>query len=235
MVEDFWCKAGSLLSPGDLLEEVPYIRTPYPLRIVRKWPQSLPPKYKVHGQLCETFPLGSYSPTPPLNFSPPGEENVSNMKFSRAIFLTWGSEVEGDERSGKLHKKDWLIVPVFPVNDFAGQYLADTVTGEKIDLMEAVITGKSPKYFPLQQLALESDSGYYADFKRICPLPAALFSDRKREWRLGKAALNDFYHHLMWFFTRQKRFFGALNCLACGSEIDLSITFEGQNVEPDKD
>jgi len=37
--------------------------------------------------------------------------------MSGAVFLTWGSEVEDDERGGKLHKKHWLIAPAFSLGN----------------------------------------------------------------------------------------------------------------------
>ena len=113
MTPNFYERAGSFISPGDILGRLPYTRIPRPLRVTRKVPFSLPKKYTIQGQLREVFEVGRHTPEPDFNFEPPGEEIISNGKMSKAIFLTWGSEVEDDERSGNLQKRDWLIAPIF--------------------------------------------------------------------------------------------------------------------------
>src|SRR5579863_2639616 len=116
MADLFYDKAGSLISPGDIFDRLPYVRVPKPLRIARKFSGSLPKRVRVQGELREVFEYERDAVDPPANFDPPGEDVLSNAKMAKAIFLTWGSEVEDDERGGSLHKKEWLIAPVFPLS-----------------------------------------------------------------------------------------------------------------------
>jgi len=235
MAQPFYDKAGSLISPGDLFGQLPYARIPRPLRIARKFSGSLPKSVIVRGELREVFEPGRDTIDPPPNFEPPGEDALCNAKMARAIFLTWGSEVEDDQRGGKLQKKEWLIAPVFPLSSLAGAEFTDRLTGQRVNMVETIQGGKSPKYFPLQPLPGDSDPlGYYVDLKRLCSLAATHFVNVPRQWRLGGAALNDLYHQLIWFFTRKEIFFRPLRCKACGNPVDLGIVFEGQPVEPEE-
>ncbi|MBI1955619.1 MAG: hypothetical protein HYS38_04430 [Acidobacteria bacterium] len=235
MSEPFYVAAGSLISPGGIFDRLPYCRTPNPIRAARKPSYSLPKTYKIVGELREIFEVGKHTPQPDFNFEPPGEEILTNGRMAKAIFLTWGSEVEDDERSGKLHKKDWLVAPVFPIAGLEKEIVRDSRTGDTIPMADAVRTGKSPRFFPLQSLPNEKSAGYYVDFRKICPLAANHFTAIPRAWRLSPKALNDLYHQMIWFFTRKRIFFGPISCSNCGYLIDLDITFEGQSVEPEKD
>jgi hypothetical protein len=230
MPDFFYEKPGSLLSPGDIYRNLPYIRVMRPLRVARKPSQTLPKGFqgRVKGELREIFEAGEHILSPPISFAPPGEEVLVNAKIAKAIFLTWGSEVEDDQRRGSLHKKDWLIAPVFPLADLKGTKVPST----EIYMVDAIVAGMSPRFFPLEALP-GSDGGDYVDFRKICSLSANYFEDSPREWRLGPKALNGFYHHLIWFFTRKKIFFEPLKCTKCGELVDLEIAFEGQPLEPD--
>ena len=236
MVFDFYEKTGSLISPGDIFEVLPYVRVPSPLKVARKVSFSLPQKtekYKVQGELREILEVGKHTPDPAFDFDPKkqGEEAISSARITKAIFLTWGSEVEDDQRSGKLHKKDWLIAPVFSLAGLENQKATDQRTGETIEVAEATRAGKSPKYFPLQPFPDQESGGhYYVDFRKICPLSATYFYNVPRKWRLAPPALNDFYNQMMWFFTRQRVFFEPVKCKACGAPVDLRVVFEGQPI-----
>jgi hypothetical protein len=232
MAEHFYEKTGKLISPGDIFEMLPYVRVPKPLRVARKIRYTFKDG-TVQGELREILEVGKHKPTPDFDFSPPGEDVLSNGKMSRAIFLTYGSEVEGDERGGNLHKKEWLIAPVFSLSVFEGKTLADPITGDIINLVDAVRDRKSPKYFPLEPLPGQDSLGYYVDFRRICALAATHFQEAARPWRLGQVALNEFYHQLIWFFTRREIFFQPIQCNKCGARVDLNIVFEGQPVDPE--
>jgi hypothetical protein len=233
MTKHFYERTGKLISPGDIFEILPYVRVPSPLRVARKIPYTLK-EGAVQGELREILEVGRHKPDPDFDFNPPGEDVLSNGKMSRAIFLTWGSEVEGDERAGNLHKKEWLIAPVFPLSVFKGKTYADPLTGDVIDLVEAVRGRKSPKYFPLEPLPGEEEAiGHYVDFRRICALAATHFQNAARTWRLGPPALNEFYHQLIWFFTRREIFFQPVQCNKCGARVDLNVIFEGQPVNPE--
>ena len=231
MPESFYERTGSLVSPGDIFESLPYIRVPKPLRVARKPAYTLPKGFlnKVKGEIREIFEVGKQTTNPPMNFLPPGEEILVNAKIASAIFLTWGSEVEDDQRRGSLHKRDWLIAPVFPLADLKGIKVPET----DIFMVDAIRGGTSPRFFPLDVLPGTTEEPY-VDFRKICALSANHFEDALREWRLSGKALNDLYHHLIWFFTRKKIFFEPVKCSNCGELVDLGIVFEGQPVEPDK-
>jgi len=234
MVDVFYENAGSLISPGDIFDRLPYVRVPKPLRIARRFPGSLPRGVRVRGELREVFEYERDPIDPPANFEPPGEEVLSNAKMAKAIFLTWGSEVEDDERRGSLQKKEWLIAPIFPLSPLEGKESRDPKNGEQVNLVNAIKEGKSAKYFPLRPLPGDTEPlGHYVDFRRLCPLAATHFLNVPRQWRLPAAALNDLYHQLIWFFTRREIFFRPIQCRACGNEVDLGIVFEGQPVEPE--
>jgi len=236
MVFDFYERTGTLISPGDIFDALPYVRVPSPLKVARKVTFSLPPKsekYKVQGELREILEVGKHTPDPDFDFEPKkkGEEAISTARMTKAIFLTWGSEVEDDQRSGKLHKKDWLIAPVFSLAGLENLKARDQRTGEIIEVAEATRAGKSPKYFPLQPFPDQESGGHhYVDFRKICPLSATYFNNVPRNWRLAPPALNDLYNQLMWFFTRQRVFFEPVKCKNCGVPVDMRVVFEGQPI-----
>lgn len=234
MAPPFYEKTGSLISPGDLLASLPYVRVPKPLQVARKYRYSLPAKYKVQGDLREILEVGTHVADPEFDFEPhgEGEDVLSRAKVSAAIFLTWGSEVEDDERRGNLQRKDWLIAPVFSLAGLE-ERVPETRTGETVLLGDVIRQGMSPRYFPLRSLPGEESAGYYVDFRKICPLAATYFQGVERQWRLAPAALNDFYHQLLWFLTRRRIFFGPVKCGHCGGEVDLNVVFEGQPIEPE--
>jgi hypothetical protein len=234
MPEGFYQNAGKLISPGDLLDLLPYIRVPRPLKVFRKASFTLPAKYVVQGELGQAFEAGKHSPSPPLDFSPKaGEHGLVTTKMSKAIFLTWGSEVEDDERSGQLHKKDWLIAPLFPLAEL-NVNIPNAQTGSTINMADAIRSLKTPKFFPLPSLPEGESTEWYVDFRKIGSVSATYFPDMHRTWRLSPTAINDFYSHLMWFFTRQRMFFSPVPCGNCGQAVDLRVVFEGQAINPNE-
>lgn len=229
MSEPFYENAGSLLSPGDLFDSLPYIRVPKPIKVARKPAHTLPKGFQGRvGEIRELFEVGKDRPNPPFKFEAPGEEILVTAKLARAVFLTWGSEVEDDQRRGSLHKKDWLIAPAFPIAELK----SIKAPGTEIMMADIIRGGSSPRFFPLAAHPTTGEE-LYVDFRKICPLSANSFDGVQREWRLAGRALNDFYHHLIWFLTRKHIFFEPIRCGACGAEVDLGLVFEGQPVEPE--
>jgi hypothetical protein len=232
MPEPFFESTGTLLSPGDLLGPVPYARVPHPLKVARKVSKTLPKNFGIQGELREILDLGVHSPSPGFNFDPPGEEILTRSPMAMAIFLTWGSEVDDDKRGPGLHKKHWLIAPVFPLKDM-NQEIKDARSGKIFRMADVIRAGQSPRFFAMPPLPNELSEGSYIDFRKICPLSASYFEDIPRQYRLAAAALNDFYHQLIWFFTRRKLFFGPIECPQCGAPVDLKVVFEGQPLDPE--
>jgi hypothetical protein len=159
-----------------------------------------------------------------------GEQILVAAKMSRAVFLTWGSEVEDDERSGKVEKKEWLIAPILPILPEAYKQRISP-TGET--MADAIKGNKSARCFYVPNLIGEAVGDYYVDFRKICPIAAGHVRKIARTWRFSPNALNDFYHQLIWFFTRRKVFFEPLECHACGAKVDLNLIFEGQPLDPE--
>lgn len=232
MPTPFYERAGSLISPGDLLGPVVFTRAPKPLKVARKIPRSLPKSFKIQGELREILEVGKHEAHPEFDFDPAGEgeEILSRARMSRAVFLTWGSEVEDDERGGNLHRKDWLIAPIFPLPKPELE-IRDARAGRMIQLAEVIRNGQSPRYFPLLPLPEEESRGFYVDFRKTSPVAATYFQSLPRQWRLAPVALNDFYHHLMWFFTRRRIFFSPVPCPNCRTSVDLGIVFQGQPID----
>jgi len=237
MPPDFYIPSKSKISPGDIFDSLPYARIPKPLRVAKKVTVGLPPRVqaKIRGELREILDVTIEDSKTGFDFSGQGEEILSRAKISKAIFLTWGSEVDADTGDGKLDRKDWLIAPLFPLKDQEGKRIQKRSSGEIIDFAEAIKAGKSPRYFPLQPIPGEDGDLYYADFKKVCPVAASHFMDLPRKWQLAGPALNDFYSHFLWFFTRKKIFFAPISCTGCGREVDLGITFEGQQLDAEGD
>ena len=233
MTQPFYERTGQLISPGDLFENMPYVRIPRPLRVFRKVKFTLSGKYIVQGELGEALDVEKDDPTPPFHFDSDGdgEHVLASTRIARAVFLTWGSEVEADERSGKLQRKTWLVAPVFPLSGINAE-MVDPRTGQKFSLRTAIKEGKSPKFFPMPPTSADGSDDSYVDFSKISPLAANHFQGASRTWRLAPMALNGFYSQLMWFFTRKKLFFGPIECSNCGQPVDLGISFEGQPINP---
>ena len=139
-----------------------------------------------------------------------------HAKIAKAIFLTWGSEVEDDQRRGSLQKRDWLIAPVFSLNDLKDVKVPET----DMFMVDAIRDGKSPRFFPLDAFP-GTEEELYVDFRKYAHYRQAI---SKTHHGNGTApiALNDFYHHpLIWFFTRKRIFFCPAKCDNCGELVDL--------------
>jgi|ERR1700682_5517691 len=224
----FYERVDARFSPGDFLEDIPFSRTRHPLKVARKPNVQVPNIRAFTGELREIFEVGKHNPTPPFRFSPPGEEALSNAKKTRALLLTWGSEIDSDLNSGKKNKKDWLVAPIFPLSDLNGQF----AQGTRIEMPKAIRSGAVAKFFLVPSYPTDGQD-YYVDFKRICYVAVPHIETQTRIWRFNGAAMNGFYHHLIWFFTRKKIFFEPPRCPRCGSTVDLNIVFESQKAAPE--
>jgi hypothetical protein len=225
----FYEPCGSLISPGDIIDTLPPVKLPATIRVARKWSQNLPPKYRVRGELHEVMQLGKDLSVEDSLLEGAGEQILVAAKMSRVVFLTWGSEVEDDERSGKVDKKFWLIAPILPIPPEA--YRQKLATGET--MADAIRGNKSARCFYVPSLPGDIPGDYYVDFRKICPVGAGHVREIARKWRFSPVSLNDFYHQLIWFFTRKKVFFGPIECHACGAHVDMNLVFEGQPLDPE--
>jgi hypothetical protein len=230
MPPSFYEPCGSLISPGDILDKLPPVKLPPTFRVARKWSQSLPPKYRVRGELHEVMEIGKDLSVEDSLLNGAGEKILVAAKTSRVVFLTWGSEVEADERGGKVDKKFWLVAPILVIPPEAYQQKI-SAAGETT--ADAIRGNKSPRCFYIPSLPGEATGDYYVDFSKICPVAAGHVRKIARNWRFSPYSLNDFYHQLIWFFTRKKVFFGPVECHACGAGVDMNLIFEGQPLDPE--
>ncbi len=227
----FYERCGSLISPGDILDRLPPVKLPTPIRVARRSPYNPPAKFRARGELHQVLEVGKDIGPEETNFSGSGEQVVLSTKASRVIFLTWGSEVEDDERSGKVDKKDWLVAPVTKITT---ELQNQKIVGTDDTMADAIRGNKSARFFHLPGTPSDDNEDYYVDLRRICPVAAGHVREIARHWRLSSPALNDFYHQLIWFFTRKRVFFEPLECGSCGASLDLNIVFEGQPVDPEQ-
>jgi len=227
----FYEPCGSLISPGDILDKLPPVKLPAVLRAARKWSYNLPPRYPVRGQLHEVLEIGKDLDAKASQLETSGEQILVTAKAAKAIFLTWGSEVEDDERTGKVARKDWLIAPIIPIS---AEVRGQKVPATNESMFDAIVGNKSPHFFYLPDIPGDNSGDHYIDFRKICPVAAGHVRKIDRKWRLSTPSLNDFYHQLMWFFTRQKIFFEPVKCGSCGADVDLNVIFEGQPVNPEQ-
>jgi hypothetical protein len=226
----FYEQCGSLISPGDVLDKLPPVKLPATLKVAKKWSYNLPPKYQVKGGLHEVLEIGKDIDLNASQLESTGEQILIPTKAAKAIFLTWGSEVEDDERSGRLDRKDWLIAPIVPITD---ELRRQKISATSENVVDAIAGNKSPHFFYLPSFP-ESSGDHYIDFRKICPVAAVHVRKVDRQWRLSASSLNDFYHQLIWFFTRKKIFFEPLKCGGCGADVDLNVIFEGQPLDPEQ-
>lgn len=107
MAESFYEKSGSLLSPGDLFDTLPYVRVHHPIAVARKPAHTLPKGFasRITGELREIFQVGKHEPHPPFHFHAPGEEILVGAKTAGAIFLTWEARSRTISGGGHFTRK----------------------------------------------------------------------------------------------------------------------------------
>src|ERR1700733_11289422 len=83
--------------PGDIFPEIPFPVVTAPLKLAR--PSPIQPKAKQGPMdLRQIFTLPGEQPNDSKLRVAEGEEALSQTRCSKALFLTWGSDVEDDER-----------------------------------------------------------------------------------------------------------------------------------------
>jgi hypothetical protein len=210
MATSFYERCGSLISPGDILDKLLPVKLPATLKFAKRWSSNLPARFRVQGELHDVLEIDNHLTLKDANLENVEAPVLVPTKAGKSIFLTWGSEVEDDERSGKLEKKYWIVAPVIPITP---ELQRQRISGTNELISDAIRGNKSPHFFYLPSLAGDP-SDYYVDFRKMCPVSAVHVRRVQRDWRLSVTALNDFYQQLMWFFTRKKIFFLPLKCHA---------------------
>jgi hypothetical protein len=236
----FYARPTTLISPGDIFPDIPITISIPPPKILRKSPFNPPAKF-AHHDLRRVFTLPQDAAE--LNKSQmntkAGEETLAATRTGMAMFLSWGSQVEADEREllgkGKAQRKGWLAAPIFRLQEIPeNAVIEDPKTGQQVSIREVVRNNLSHNYFYLPQFPERIDTNeYYVDFRKICAVGIKFFIDSKGERiaTLSESSLNSLFSRLMWFFTRAEYFFKPIACPTCKTEVPVDIRFEGQNFD----
>jgi hypothetical protein len=226
------------IAPGDIFPDIPFCISPYPTRVIRKYRQNLPPKHAQDLHQIFDHPAKTADVAPPVRLdSQGGEESITTTRIRMGMFLTYGSEVDSDladiRRKGKIGGRVWLAAPAFNLTDLPDKPTGDGSKGFR----EIVKANESGHTFYLERFPSDppNHSGYYIEFRKICPIAVQFFIDGKtrRTATLTPTSKNAMYHQMMWFWTRFELFFHPLKCKACGTEVELDVRIEGQNVDVD--
>ncbi len=86
MAHPFYDKAGSLISPGDIFDRLPYTRIPKPLRIARKFSGSLPKGVSVRGSFGRSSNMDETASIPPPTSSLPVKMYSPTRKWLKRSF-----------------------------------------------------------------------------------------------------------------------------------------------------
>jgi hypothetical protein len=235
----FYAHQTELISPGDIYPELPFGVSIPPLRVARKSKLN-PPKQFGPQDLRRLFVIPDEAANlKDLKLSrPEGEETLAYTRIGKGILLSWGSQVEADERdasTGKVQRKAWLAAPIFKLQDIPENGIVrDPDTGEELKMRDIVRNNLSHNYFYLPPFpSTPSVDEHYADFRRITPIGMQFFTAEKinRIATLMPDSLNGLYSRLMWFFTRAELFYRPVRCGSCGTEIQLDVRFHGQNFD----
>jgi hypothetical protein len=225
------------IAPGDIFPEIPFSTSPYPTRVIRKYRQNLPPKHAQNLHQLFEHPAETETIAPALRLtSPGGDDCATTTRVRMGMFLTYGSEVDSDlldvQQKGKVGGRVWLAAPVFDLSE-----LPDHSTGGSRTMRETVRANDSGHTFYLERFPSDPPDhlGYYLEFRRICAVGMQFFLDGKLN-RLGTLmpqSKNAMYHQMMWFWTRFELFFHPIKCKTCGTQVQLDVRIEGQNVDVD--
>jgi len=234
----FYAHPTELISPGDVFPDIPVTVSVPPTKILRK--SNFNPKAKFGPQdLRRAFTLPDEAKQLGATSidAPAGEETVAHTRIGLAMFLSWGSQVEADERdvaaNGDKGRKRWLAAPIYPLRDIPeSAVIEDPDSKERISIREIVRMNASHHYFYLPPFPETADAaGYYVDFRKISSVGMGYFTGArgKRLAALTEESLNLLFSRLMWFFTRAEYFFQPVRC-SCGLEVAIDVRFEGQNI-----
>jgi hypothetical protein len=238
----FYAHPTDQISPGDIFPSIPISVSLPPLRIVRKTNYN-PPKQFADQDLRRLFTLPvDVDKVPDSHLeTKAGEETIAATRVGPVIFLSWGSQVEGDEREmeqakGKSKGKAWLAAPIYPLGGMQDEVepLEEPDPHRRAGMREIVRRNQSHNYMYLPPLPESVDGReHYIDFRKICPVGIGFFveSKRARLATLTEDSLNVLFSRLMWFFTRAEYFFRPIICNNCGSQVPIDIRFEGQNFD----
>jgi hypothetical protein len=228
------------LSPGDIFPSLPFAVLVSPLRVARKHAYNPPAGrgpaefrriYTLPGD-AEQLPGGSQIETQQ------GEETLAANRVVKGMLLTWGSQIEADERTiehqGRVGKKGWLAAPIYRIGDVPENHMEeDPVTHARVPLRELIRENKCRDNFYLLPLPGElAGEDHYVELRKITPIGVQFFLDSRptRIATLTQDSLNELFSALMWSLTRAELFFRPITC-ECGREVPIDVRFHGQNFD----
>jgi hypothetical protein len=236
----FYAHPTAPISPGDIFPSIPISISVPPIKVARKSKYS-PPARVGPQDLRRIYALpADADKVPDLHLEAKGgEETLATTRIGLAMFLSWGSQVEADERdlaeTGKAKMKGWLAAPIYSLQNIPeNASIEDPDTHVQISMRHVVRENLSNNYFYLPPFPGASDSReYYVDFRKISAVGIRFFIDNKgaRIATLAEESLNLLFSRLMWFFTRAEYFFQTIQCGGCGKPVPVDIRFEGQNFD----
>jgi hypothetical protein len=231
----FWGIATDLISPGDIFPAIPFGAADFPIQIIRKG-YTPKPGYSQPYNLFE-HPSQTGSKGSKLSLQG-GDDVVAVARISKALFLSWGSEVEEDirnyEQSGRFGGRAWLAAPVFELSEIPDGEVHRHPEGTKeVSMRQIIAENLTDHCFFLPRLPKDPKNhlGRYADFRKMQAVRMAHFVESgQREATLMPDSYNDMLHQLFRFFSRADVFLHPIDCPHCGGTVTLDVNrFEGQN------
>src|SRR5216683_139398 len=148
-----YARPTALLSPGDIFPEIPFSVSVAPLRVARQSGWN-PPAGRGPADFRRIFTLPQHQAdliNSQLSTNQ-GEETLANARVGKALFLTWGSEVESALRiidhQQRIGKRSWLAAPIYELGAIPqASSDADPDTGEQVPLRDLIRRGKARDAF----------------------------------------------------------------------------------------
>jgi hypothetical protein len=233
----FWGRPTPWITPGDVFPDIPFAAAPFPLQLVKRSPINPKHGYRPNYNLYEYPTESDKADTDPK--APGVHDLLSQGRVSKAVFLSWGSEVEDDlrnyEQSARAGGRTWIAAPIFEVADLSSDPAGpkDPVSGALASPREIVMANRTHHCFYLKPLpdATPEHLGWYADFRKLSAVRINHFIAQKdqRIATLMGDTRNELFHQLLLFFTRARIFFGPIACEHCGQVVRTDATIEDQN------
>lgn len=234
----FYARPQTEIFPGDISPSIPFPVVTAPLKIARPLPYTPKAgKTPVDSRRIHTMPDATLINSK-LEISN-GEDALAKTRCSKAIFLTWGSDVDSDElritEHGKVGKRGWLAAPVYDIMQEIpeGSVAEDPDTHVKTSVRDLIRQGKLHQSFYLPPFpGVEPATDHYANLRQVTNIGVDFFRQAKaqRLATLTRESYNELITQLVWVFSRAELLFRPIRC-ECGREVTIDQRFEGQMVD----
>jgi hypothetical protein len=230
----------ALLSPGDIFPEIPFSVGVAPLRVARKSGWN-PPPGRGPADFRRIYTLPGHAADLGANNlrAVQGEETLAHTRVTKAMFLTWGSEVESTlrtiERQQRMGNRTWLAAPVYELQSIPENSTEiDPDTGQQVPFRDLIRRGRARDLFYLEAFpGRPPNEEHYAELRKITSIGVQHFIDAtpNRIVTLTQDTLNELYSQLLWSLTRAELFFRPVQCPHCHRDVPLDVRFHGQNFD----